>query len=181
MRRWHMYEKVGSDPKMVKEGFNWWAFFFPGFWALYHGFMGLGIFGIAIGAAGGLAGLTGNPDGGIFMGIVSFIVGAVYGINGNAWVSGKLESNGYSRVDTVEAGSREDALVRGRSTISRNGTDEGKASPDISIDKSMDDKFYEAAWSEVETGETKKAVWANTCAPIHNYRMFAAIVPCTEA
>lgn len=105
MKNWNVYKKAGVDNEVVKEGFNWWAFFFPGIWALLRGLTWHGLVALAIQIA------TGMPtEGAIIMFPVALFVSFLYGFKGNAWVCSDLEKKGYQFAGTVRAASKTGAI-----------------------------------------------------------------------
>ncbi len=91
-----VYVKAGEDPVTVNTGFNWWAFVFPGPWALFNGLLFPGLLGIAIPMSGVVAGA--NPhtaEGAILMALITPIMMLIYGFKGNDRLCSKLEKDGY--------------------------------------------------------------------------------------
>lgn len=84
-----IFDKAGAETITVNTGFNWWAFFFPGLWALFNGLLFAGSLGIAIQMS-----VLFLDD--IFVALVTTVIMFVYGFKGNDWVSSKLEQAGYT-------------------------------------------------------------------------------------
>jgi Sel1 repeat len=103
MKKWNIYQKNSGEIKAVKEGFNWWAFLFPGLWAFSKGLNWAGAIGLSSGIT---AYQTTNP---VAASIFIFVPMFIYGFLGNGWVAAKLEKQGYTHLKQVEAASVEGA------------------------------------------------------------------------
>lgn len=104
MKQWNIYKK-DAEVEAVKHGFNWWAFFFPGIWALVRGLTWLGLVALAIQIT------TGMPtEGAIIMFPIALFVSFLYGFKGNPWVCSDLEKKGYQFAGTVQAASKTGAI-----------------------------------------------------------------------
>ncbi len=104
MKQWHIYKK-DTDVEAVKDGFNWWAFFFPGIWALVRGLTLRGSFAFAAQITSGM-----STEGAIILGPIVIIISFLYGFKGNSWVCAKLEKKGYRLIETLQAASKTGAL-----------------------------------------------------------------------
>lgn len=104
MKKWRLFQKDDAEPEVVKEGINWWAFFFVGIWALIKGLPVAGIVGISVAIAVQMPAI--DP---FFALMVLIGMMFLYGFKGNSWICQKLEKDGYMLIDTVEAASRDGA------------------------------------------------------------------------
>ena len=95
-----------SDVVMIAEGFNWPAFIFAPFWALWHGMwrtaIALLVIAAALGGVGALAGLA--PDS---VSVIQFLVHIGLGLWGNDLRRAALARRGYV----------ERAVVAGRNAV----------------------------------------------------------------
>ena len=96
MSKFRVYEKIREESITVNIGFNWWAFLFPGPWALFNGLILAGSLGIAI----PMSALFLDVDGAIFAALLSFVLMCVYGFKGNDWLCSKLEKDGFTIANT---------------------------------------------------------------------------------
>ena len=103
--------KIFTDPQgrmeAVKQGWSWPGFFFTWIWALVKSlylfgilFLLLTIFLIAL-----------RHEIGLVASLLRIIVAIVFGAFGNQWRESNLESRGYDLMDTVSAGTPENAIA----------------------------------------------------------------------
>jgi hypothetical protein len=109
MKKWNVYKKGSGEIEVVKEGFNWWAFFFVGLWALTKGLTWMGLIGLFIAIL--VNRMPSDSD------IVAFLMAAalmlVYGFMGNSWVVAKLQKENYSvLIKRIEAASEKGARAK---------------------------------------------------------------------
>ena len=114
MKKWNIYQKETGEIEAVKDGFNWWAFFFVGFWALTKGLTWAGIIGVSLTIMANQM----PPDADIIAFPILMILTLVYGFMGNSWVAAKLEKQKYSLLKQVEAASAEGAKAKLNETLS---------------------------------------------------------------
>lgn len=107
MKTWHIYQKDVAEPEAVKQGINWWAFFFVGLWALIKGLPVAGIVGISVAIAVQMPAIDD-----VFALLVIIGMMLLYGFKGNLWLCSKLEKDGYKLIATVEAASKEGAKAK---------------------------------------------------------------------
>jgi hypothetical protein len=108
MKKWNVYQKNGEEIEAVKNGFNWWAFFFVGIWALSKNLVWAGVIGLSLTIAANRMPDSANI---IALPIISILM-LVYGFMGNGWRAAQLEKRGYSHVGNVEAASAEGAKAK---------------------------------------------------------------------
>lgn len=100
-----------SGAVLVAEGFNWYAFLFGPFWALWHGMWRTAIvlvaLGVAAGALGSLAGLA--PDA---MSVLQLLIQTGLGLWGNDLRRAALARRGYLERAVVTGRNREEAEQR---------------------------------------------------------------------
>lgn len=101
MKKWNIYQNDAGEIEAVKDGFNWWAFFFIGLWAFTKGLTWAGIIGLSL----TLMANRMPPDADIIAIPILVILMLVYGFMGNNWVAAKLEKQKYSLLKQVEAAS----------------------------------------------------------------------------
>lgn len=94
MKKFSVYSN-GSELIAVKQGWSWPGFFFHGIWALTKGLYVQG--GIAFAII--IAVLAVAPN----AGPVGLIIGCLFGSNGNAWWSKRLEARGFAHATFVQA------------------------------------------------------------------------------
>lgn len=108
MKKWNVYQKDTGEVEVVKEGFNWWAFFFVGLWAFTKGLKLAGVVGLSLTLMANR--MPADAD------IIAFpmlgILMLVYGFMGNNWLAAKLEKQKYSLLMQVEAASVEGAKAK---------------------------------------------------------------------
>lgn len=108
MKKWNIYKKESGEIEVVKNGFNWWAFFFIGIWAFTKRLTLAGVIGLAISIT-----LNRIPTDAIIITLpLTLILMLVYGFMGNNWVAAKLEKQKYSFIKQVEAASVEGAKAQ---------------------------------------------------------------------
>lgn len=100
-----------ADAVLVREGFNWLAFFFSVFWAI-----GNGLWLTALAMIAGLVVLVGVPE---IIGLdpasqaILLLGYAIFcGVSGNDWRAGGLASRGWQLVAVVAARDRAAAMIR---------------------------------------------------------------------
>lgn len=144
MKKWNIYQKDSGEIEAVKEGFNWWAFFFVGLWALYKGLIWAAI--IAL-----LLTISANQmpaDADIIIAPIMVALMLIYGFMGNSWVAAKLENRGYSHSKQIEAASAEGAKTKFHEVLA------------VKDKKS----HFETAWREIEQEQTNMNIWAEAYA-----------------
>ncbi len=108
MKKWNVYQRNSGEVEAVKEGFNWWAFCFVGFWAFSKRLMWAGAIGLVLTTAAN--GMPSDVD--ILALPIIVVLMLVYGFMGNGWVAAKLERQGYSHAKQIEAASAEGAKAK---------------------------------------------------------------------
>lgn len=98
-RKWNIYRHNSGRIEAVEQGFNWFAFFFGGIWALFKGLLWAGIIGLAV---NGVAARM-PTDANVFAVPLIFGLMLIYGFLGNSWVCASLERRGYACVTQVMA------------------------------------------------------------------------------
>jgi hypothetical protein len=115
MKQYKIFEHPTGQIESVKQGWSWPAFCFTSIWALVKKMWSIGvtitvgyfIFMCVEGAVGGKAEATMN----IFFWIVNIFIGIVFGINGNSWREGNLQTRGYELKTTVTDINPESAIA----------------------------------------------------------------------
>jgi hypothetical protein len=108
MKKWNLYQKNSGEVEAVKEGFNWWAFFFVGLWAFSKKLMWAGVIGLSLTMAANRM-----PDSANIIALpILAVLMLVYGFMGNRWRAAHLEKQGYLHVKNVEAASAEGAKAK---------------------------------------------------------------------
>lgn len=96
---------------LVREGFNWTAFFFAPFWALAEG-----LWLAAIPLIAALAALIAVPAvlglGPVWPAVLGLGYGVLVGLSANDWRRAGLTARGYRMVEVVAAPDRAGALIR---------------------------------------------------------------------
>lgn len=97
--------KAPEDIVFVREGFNFWAFFFTVFWALYYRTW---IFAILCGAWGMVLGMVNvaqmmTP---VSLGVLQVGISAIFGYMANDELRESLQRRGYSEISTVSGENR---------------------------------------------------------------------------
>lgn len=108
MKKWNVYKKDTGEIKVVKEGFNWWAFFFGGVWAFTKGLTWAGIIGVSLTIM--VNRMAADAD--VVACSMTTALMFVYGFMGNGWVAAKLEKQKYSLLKQVEAASADGAKAK---------------------------------------------------------------------
>lgn len=116
--KWNVYKNDTGEIVAVKEGFNWWAFFFGGLWAFVKGLTWAGIIGISIAIVANRM----PTDADIIAFPIILTLMLVYGFMGNSWVASKLEKQKYLLVKKVDAGSAEGAKAKLNEVVSTSQT-----------------------------------------------------------
>lgn len=111
MTIWHLYQKPGEASKIVKEGFNWRAFFFVGLWAYSRGLMWIGAIGLCLTAFSARIATAGDADIGVATVMLAGL-SAIYGFFGNAWVGMNLKKRGYAYLYRIEASNTKTAQAK---------------------------------------------------------------------
>ncbi len=114
MKTWSVYRNRYGHVEVVKNGFNWWAFFFPGIWAFVKGLHFLGMFGIV-----GFGAIFHIPTEREFLIEPTILALALtYGLRGNHWVKTKLTHDGNEPVGTISAKRIKEAREAAKNTFS---------------------------------------------------------------
>lgn len=104
MKNWAIYQK-GSETRIVKIGFSWWALIFNGWWAIYHRLWAIGIGGLLL-----ITTLNRLPSTDDAVAIPMLIgIAVIFGLFGNSWVCAQLEKQGYTHTATIKAASPDGA------------------------------------------------------------------------
>lgn len=114
MKKWNMYKKDNGEIEVVKEGFNWWAFFFVGVWAFTKSLTWAGVIGLSLTMIANKLPTDSNII--AFPTIIALML--VYGFMGNSWVAAKYEKQQYLFLKQVEAESAEGAKAKLDDTLS---------------------------------------------------------------
>ena len=113
MRTWNVYQNDTGETVAIKDGFNWWSFFFPGIAPFFFRLPNHAIVALALSIGSGIV----DP----YMQVIVIIVLAlIYGFLVNGWASAKLEKEGYRLAGTVRAASSQGAkaqLVGGNAEV----------------------------------------------------------------
>lgn len=105
MKTWNVYQNEAGDTVAVKEGFNWWSFFFPAIAPFFFRLPNHGIVALALSIGSGFT----DPA---FQVIVIIVLAITYGVLVNGWASAKLEKEGYRLAASVRAASPQGAKVQ---------------------------------------------------------------------
>lgn len=110
MHSWQIYRGPDGGLTAVKEGFNFWAFFFPGIWAFIHGLYAAGIISIA-----GVTFPSLLPEEQNVLAIILlFALMLVYGTLGNSWIISRLHHQQYRLLGTLKAPNQKAAELAAR-------------------------------------------------------------------
>lgn len=108
MKRWEMYSKDGKSIVAIKCGFNWFAFFFRGIWALFYRLPVATVVGIVLPFVFlVLAGST-FP---LFYIFSDLLLAIAYGFYGNKWKAAKLIKTGWTLDKIVRAKTASEAIA----------------------------------------------------------------------
>jgi hypothetical protein len=105
MKSWQIYRGPSGGIEAVKEGFNFWAFFFPGFWGFAKGLPGAGI----VGLCGPLALNRLPEDFDSFALILTLALMLCFGTLANSWVINSLLHHEYQYLGTLKARNKKGA------------------------------------------------------------------------
>ena len=105
MKTWNVYQNDAGDTIAVKEGFNWWSFFFPGIAPFFFRLPNHAIVALALSIGSGFT----DPA---FQVIVIIALALAYGFLLNGWTSAKLEKDGHRLAGTVRAASSQGAKAQ---------------------------------------------------------------------
>ena len=109
MKRFRIYQDSLGTSKAVKLGFSYTGFFFHFMWAWVWELWAIGFLTLAILIL--LEDfLSDNKDIETMLQFSWFLLGAIFGMNGNQWVERNLISRGFKLVDTISAKDHEKAL-----------------------------------------------------------------------
>lgn len=97
-------QQAQEKPIFLREGFNWMAFFFGGFWALYHRLWWYAAVIVFVNIALGLIAKEGILSRDAMM-AVQLGFQAIVGFYANDWLRAKLEKRGYVFADVTAADS----------------------------------------------------------------------------
>jgi hypothetical protein len=104
---------AGSDPDfaVIKDGFNWWAFFLPPIWLLLRRqWLGLLAFVAASMLLGAITTVSaGDPA---MNGLLSLLLSFLIGAEANNWRRWRMEAAGYREADIIHAESAAVAELR---------------------------------------------------------------------
>lgn len=94
------YAPRQDEAEFIREGFNFWAFLFTLFWALYHRMWVIAIFLLSIMIFIGTLGNSGyiNPPS---VWLINLGIQLVVGFMGNDWLRAKYNERGYVFTDIV--------------------------------------------------------------------------------
>ncbi|MEJ8676511.1 hypothetical protein C2134_17920 [Chromobacterium sinusclupearum] len=107
MHSWKLYSVNGKSIVALKEGMNWFAFFFGGAWAFFHRLYWQGAVGVLLAIL-----LNGFLEFHPFLGLVlGLLVSSIYGFYANVWRGKSLLKKGYVNDQTLRAKSSRDAIV----------------------------------------------------------------------
>lgn len=114
MKSWQIYRGPVGGIEAIKEGFNFWAFFFPGFWGFAKGLPGVGI----VGLFGPLA-LNRLPESLDTLALIlTLALMLCFGIFGNSWVISSLLHHGYRHLGTLKARNKKAAELEAKNFYS---------------------------------------------------------------
>jgi hypothetical protein len=110
MAQFNVYESSGGTITAARSGWSWGGFLFGWIWAVVNGLWlyALGHFAFMIIYFYILNSL--GRDSGFLFSMIGLSVPVVYGIFGNQWLGEKVSSGG-TKVDTVDASSKEGAVM----------------------------------------------------------------------
>lgn len=101
-----------SDPmlgvRMVREGFNWWAFLLAPIWALYNRMWLVAAVSFLVSYLDGIALKNGN----FTMSLVELGWYLAVGMFGNDWLVERLKRRGYRWQDVIAGRNLDDAMLR---------------------------------------------------------------------
>ncbi|MCD6049532.1 MAG: hypothetical protein K0Q55_935 [Verrucomicrobia bacterium] len=110
MKSWQIYRGPAGNIIAVKEGFNFWAFFFPGLWAILHKLPVAGAVGVLV-----LPALFFLPPGQNVLAIILLLaLMLIYGTLGNTWVIRSLFHDGWKLLGTLKAPDKKAAEITAR-------------------------------------------------------------------
>ncbi|RLJ19257.1 hypothetical protein DJ030_09510 [bacterium endosymbiont of Escarpia laminata] len=158
MKKWSVYKAESGNVEVVKEGFNWWAFFFVGLWAFSKGLTWAGIIGLSLIIIANRM----PADADIIAIPIIIVLMLVYGIMGNGWVATKLEKKNNSLIRQVEAASVEGAKAKLDEAPNCNSSVNKNASQASS--QQIDESFYGVALREVDRRKVVQSLWAKSFA-----------------
>lgn len=110
MHSWQIYRHPEGTLCAVKEGFNFWAFLFPGPWAFAKKLPVAG----AIGIVATLALLFLPKEQNALAFILLFALMLIYGALGNLWFISSLMRNGWKLLGTLKAPNQDDAVLKAK-------------------------------------------------------------------
>ena len=113
MKTWNVFKNDSGDIKLVRFGFNWWAFFFSGLWCLIKGltlelFVAI-ILTATINAVAKYGDSTSDAILWLFLLIGTM---TMFGYFGNKKFEKKLIKDGYLLVTNVQAKNQSDAKLK---------------------------------------------------------------------
>jgi len=113
MKQYTIFANPLGQYEAVKQGWSWPAFFFGWIWALVKKMWGIGA-----AVLGGMivfsffTAVSNSSEGGVaLLNVISIVINAVFGFNGNKWRENHLPTRGYERLGTVAASTPEGAVA----------------------------------------------------------------------
>ena len=107
MKTYAVFEKEGRPNVAIKDGFNWWAFWFGLWWLVSHLFWGRAFLLFVVLFIAVLLDGTNSESGFGVVTLVHFLSGVWFGFEGNSWRMQQLMDDDYNLQKRVLADSAE--------------------------------------------------------------------------